>query len=49
MKKNINIAIIGFGNIGGFFYNTLKNKKKKIELKTNKSLTIKYISAKKYH
>ena len=46
MKKNINIAIVGFGNIGSYFYQTLKNKKKGIELKTSKSLTIKYISAK---
>ena len=49
MKKNINIAIIGFGNIGSFFYKTLKLKKSRIELKTNKSITIKYISAKNFN
>ncbi len=46
MKKNINIAIVGFGNIGGYFYKTLLNKKKLIESKTNKSISINYISAK---
>ena len=46
MKKNINIAIVGFGNIGGYFYKTLLNKKKWIESKTNKSISINYISAK---
>ena len=46
MKKNINIAIVGFGNIGAYFYKTLLNKKKWIESKTNKSISINYISAK---
>jgi len=34
--KKIKIAIVGFGNIGSFLFNELKNKKKEIEIKTDK-------------
>ncbi len=46
MPKKINIAIVGFGNIGSFFYKTLEKNKKSIALKTGKDIFIKYISAK---
>ena len=36
MNNNINIAIIGLGQIGVYLYNELKNKKKEIEKKTGK-------------
>ena len=44
--KKINIAIVGFGNIGSFFYKTLKKNKKSIIAKTGKVPFVKYISAK---
>ena len=31
MSKNINIAIVGLGQIGSYLYNELKHKKKDIE------------------
>ena len=34
--KKINIAIVGFGNIGSYFYKTLEKNKKKICTKTGK-------------
>ena len=37
-KKNINIAIIGLGQIGIYLYNELLKKKKEIEIKTGKKL-----------
>ena len=46
MKKNINIAIIGLGQIGIYLYNEIKNKKRSIELKTGKKIRIVAISAK---
>ncbi len=46
MKKNINIAIVGLGQIGNFLYNQLKTQKKDIKVKTGKSINIKAISAK---
>jgi len=47
MSKNIiNIAIIGFGNIGSYFYKMIESNKKLINLKTNKSILVKYICAK---
>ena len=46
MKKKIIIGIVGFGNIGSYFYKTLENNKKIIETKTGKMPFIKYISAK---
>ena len=46
MNNNINIAIIGLGQIGVYLYNELRNKKKKIEKKTGKKIKIVAISAK---
>ena len=45
IKKELNIAIVGFGNIGSYFYKTLEKNKKNILLKTGKIPVIKYISA----
>jgi len=44
-KKEINIALVGFGNIGSYFYKILEKNKKSIFLKTGKKPIIKYISA----
>jgi len=44
--KKINIAIVGFGNIGSYFYKTLKQDTKKIFAKTGRIPVVKYISAK---
>ncbi len=46
MKKNINIAIIGLGNIGSRLYKEIISKKKDIGLKTNTNINIIAISAK---
>ena len=46
MKKKINIAIVGFGNIGSFFYKILEKNKHIISKKTGKTPIVKYISAK---
>ena len=46
-NKKINIAIIGFGNIGSYFFKMLIKNKKSITTKTGKVPFIKYISAKK--
>ena len=46
MSKNINIAIIGLGQIGIYLYNELKLKRKEIETKTGKKINIVAISAK---
>jgi len=48
MKKNMNIAIVGLGNIGSYFYNYLKKNKNIIFNKTNVSPIIKYISARSF-
>ena len=48
MNKKINIALAGFGNIGGYFYKTLESTKKTIYIKTGKTPLIKYISAKNF-
>jgi len=45
MNKKINIALVGFGNIGSYFYKTLTIKQKNIFEKTGKIPVIKYISA----
>ena len=45
MKKNINIAIIGLGQIGNYLLNELKNKKKDIKILTGKEINIAAISA----
>jgi len=44
-NKKINIAIVGFGNIGSYFYKTLQNNIKTIAIKTGKTPYVKYISA----
>ena len=44
MKKT-KIAIVGFGNIGSFLFNELKNKTQEIEIKTGKKISIVAISA----
>ncbi|RPG05048.1 MAG: homoserine dehydrogenase [Pelagibacteraceae bacterium TMED267] len=46
MKKNINIAVVGLGQIGIYLLNELNNKKKEIELKTGKTITVVAVSAK---
>ena len=46
--KKINIAIVGFGNIGSYFYKTLEKSKMKISEKTGKTPFVKYISAKSF-
>jgi len=45
MTKNINIAVIGLGNIGSFFCNEFKKKRGDIFLKTGKKLNLLYVSA----
>ena len=46
MNEKINIALVGFGNIGSYFYKILEKNKKSIFSKTGKIPLIKYISAK---
>jgi len=46
MKQNVNIAIIGLGQIGNFLLNELNLKKKEIETKTGKRINVAAISAK---
>jgi len=46
MKKNINIAIVGLGQVGNYLFNELNSKKKDIELKTGKKIKLVAISAK---
>jgi len=46
MKKKINIAVVGLGKVGNYLLNELKNKKKEIELKTDKKISVVAISAK---
>ena len=46
MNKNINIAIVGLGQVGIFLYNELNSKKREIEIKTGKRINIVAISAK---
>ncbi len=45
-SEKINIAIVGFGNIGSYFYKTLEKNKNKIFTKTGKTPFVKYVSAK---
>ena len=40
MNKNINIAIVGLGQIGIYLYNELRLKKKDIEKKTGKKINL---------
>ena len=46
MFEKINIAIVGFGNIGSYFYKVLEKNKMNISIKTGKKPTVKYICAK---
>ena len=46
MKKNVNIAVVGLGQIGNYLLNELNTKKKDIELKTGKKIKVVAISAK---
>ena len=46
MNKNINIAVIGLGQIGSYVLNELNTKKKDIEIKTGKKIKVIAISAK---
>jgi len=48
MKKKINIAIVGFGNIGSYFYKSIEKNKKAISIKTGSLPVVKYISAKNF-
>ena len=47
-NEKINIALAGFGNIGSFFYKTVKKNKKSILIRTGKVPYIKYISARNF-
>ena len=46
MNKDINIALVGLGQVGIFLYNELISKKREIETKTGKRINIVAISAK---
>ncbi len=46
MNRNVNIAVIGLGQIGSYLLNELNLKKKDIEIKTGKRIKIIAISAK---
>ncbi len=45
MNKNINIAVVGLGQVGIYLYNELNLKKKEIQIKTGKKINIVAISA----
>ena len=45
MHEKINIAIVGFGNIGSYFYKILEKNKINISIKTGKIPQVKYICA----
>ena len=49
MYEKFNIALVGFGNIGSYFYKTLEKNKKNISIKTGKIPFIKYISARNFN
>ena len=46
MKKNINVALVGLGQIGNYLLNEINTKRKEIELKTGKKIKVVAISAK---
>jgi homoserine dehydrogenase len=46
MKQEINIAIVGLGQVGNYLYNELNHKKKDILIKTEKKINIVAVSAK---
>ena len=45
MKNNINIAVVGLGQVGCYLLNELNTKKKDIELKTGKKINVVAVSA----
>ena len=45
MKNNINIAVVGLGQVGIYLLNELNTKKKDIELKTGKKINVIAVSA----
>jgi homoserine dehydrogenase len=45
MKNNINIAVVGLGQVGIFLLNELNIKKKEIELRTGKKINVVAVSA----
>ena len=45
MKNNINIAVVGLGQVGSYLPNELNIKKKDIELKTGKKINVVAVSA----
>ena len=49
MLEKFIIALVGFGNIGSYFYKTLEKNKKNISIKTGKIPFIKYISARNFN
>ena len=46
MKNNINIAVVGLGQVGIYLLNELNTKKKEIEQKTGKKINVVAVSAK---
>ena len=44
MNKNINIALVGLGQIGIYLYDQIQKKRKDIEIKTGKKINIVGIS-----
>ena len=46
MKNKINIAVVGLGQVGIYLLNELNTKKKEIEIKTRKKISVVAISAK---
>ena len=46
MKNNINIAVVGLGQVGIYLLNELNTKKNEIELKTGKKINVVAVSAK---
>ena len=46
MKNNINIAVVGLGQVGIYLLNELNIKRKEIELKTGKKINVVAVSAK---
>ena len=45
MKNNINIAVVGLGQVGNYLLNELNTKRKDIELKTGKKINVVAVSA----
>ena len=45
MKNNVNIAVVGLGQIGIYLLNELNTKKKEIEFKTGKKINVVAVSA----